>query len=275
MQSCSEPKIFMAFKTAIFSLRASSSAQNQPLAYQKASNTATNKTIDGTKLYVGMPLDTVSSCNSINHARAIAAGLKALKLLGVDGVELPVWWGVAEKARGKYEWSSYLAIVEMVKSLDLELHVSLCFHASKDPKLPLPEWVSLIGESDPSIYFTDKSGQQYKDCLSLGVDDVPVLDGMTPLEVYTEFLESFKSSFSPFIGSTITVEARSLQYSYVKKLSWLLMSEFLCTQGLTIGLGPDGELRYPSQRATECKSRWSRRVPMLRREYAQPAEAAC
>ncbi|KAG6432180.1 hypothetical protein SASPL_103754 [Salvia splendens] len=209
-------------RSAILSLRASSSAQNQPLVYQKASNTATNTTINGTKLYVGLPLDTVSSCNSINHARAIAAGLKALKLLGVDGVELPVWWGVAEQARGKYEWSSYLAIVEMVKSLDLELHVSLCFHASNDPKLPLPEWVSMIGESDPSIYFTDKSGQQYKDCLSLGVDDVPALDGMTPLEVYKEFLESFKSSFSPFMGSTIT--------------------------GLTIGLGPDGELRYPSHR---------------------------
>lgn len=153
----------------------------------------------------------------MNHARAIAAGLKALKLLGVDGVELPVWWGVAEKeAMGKYDWSSYLAIVEMVKSLDLELHVSLCFHASGDPKLPLPEWVSRIGELDPSIYFTDKSGKQYKDCLSLGVDDVPVLHGKTPLEVYKAFLESFKSLFSPFIGSTITVGSFTL-------MKWFLM----------------------------------------------------
>ncbi|XP_057771950.1 inactive beta-amylase 9 [Salvia miltiorrhiza] len=219
-------------RSQVLSLRASSSAQNQPLVYEKkASNITTNTTIDGTKLYVGLPLDTVSSCNSINHARAIAAGLKALKLLGVDGVELPVWWGVAEnEAMGKYDWSSYLAIVEVVKSLDLELHVSLCFHASGDAKLPLPAWVSRIGESDPSIYFTDKSGQQYKDCLSLGVDDLPVLDGKTPLQVYKAFLESFKASFSPFMGSTIT--------------------------GLTIGLGPDGELRYPShhQRAMGTSS---------------------
>ncbi|KAG6431147.1 hypothetical protein SASPL_109222 [Salvia splendens] len=219
------PRFLWPSRSAVLSLGASSSAQNQPLVYDKASDIATNISIDGTKLYVGLPLDTVSSCNSINHARAIAAGLKALKLLGVDGVELPVWWGVAEKeGRGNYTWSSYLAIVEMVKSLDLELHVSLCFHAYEDPKLPLPEWVSRIGKLNPSIYFTDKSGQQYKDCLSLGVDDVPVLDGKTPLEVYKEFLESFKSSFLPFMGSTIT--------------------------GLTIGLGPDGELRYPSQRAT-------------------------
>ncbi|KAH6808777.1 beta-amylase 3 [Perilla frutescens var. frutescens] len=215
-------------KSAILSLRASASAQNQPVVSEKASKIRGNKTIDGTKLFVGLPLDTVSNCNTVNHARAIAAGLKALKLLGVDGVELPVWWGVAEnEAMGKYEWAGYLAIVEMIKNLDLELHVSLCFHASGDQKIPLPQWVSRIGESDPSIFFMDRSGQQYKNCLSLGVDELPVLNGKTPLEVYKEFLKSFKSSFSPFMGSTIT--------------------------GLTVGLGPDGELRYPSHH-TPAKS---------------------
>lgn len=162
--------------------------------------------IDGVKLYVGLPLDTVSRCNTINHARAIAAGLKALKLLGVDGVELPVWWGIAEnEAMGKYNWSGYLAMVEMVEKLGLKLHISLCFHASEEAKIPLPEWVSRLGESEPSIYFTDRTGQQYKDCLSLAADDLPVLDGKTPLEVYQDFFENFKSSFSPFMGSSITV----------------------------------------------------------------------
>lgn len=178
--------------------------------------------IDGIRLYVGLPLDAVSDCNTVNHARAIAAGLKALKLLGVDGVELPVWWGIVEKeAMGKYDWSSYLALAEMVQKVGLKLHVSLCFHASEDPKISLPEWVSQIGESQPSIFFTDRSGQSYKECLSLAVDDLPVLDGKTPIEVYREFCESFKSSFSPFMDSTI--------------------------KGISISLGPDGELRYPSR----------------------------
>jgi len=163
--------------------------------------------VDGVRLFVGLPLDAVSyDCNSINHARAIAAGLKALKLLGVEGVELPIWWGIVEQeTMGKYDWSGYLAIAEMVQKVGLKLHVSLCFHGSKRPNIPLPKWVSKIGESQPSIFFTDKSGQHYKECLSLAVDDLPVLDGKTPVQVYQSFCESFKSSFSPFIGSTITV----------------------------------------------------------------------
>lgn len=157
-------------------------------------------------MYVGLPLDAVSTCNAVNHSRAIAAGLKALKLLGVEGVELPVWWGIVEKeTMGKFEWSGYLALAEMVQNAGLKLHVSLCFHASDQPKIPLPEWVSKIGESDPNIFFTDRHGQQYKDCISLSVDNLPVLNGKTPIQVYHEFCESFKSSFSNLMGSTISV----------------------------------------------------------------------
>jgi hypothetical protein len=151
-------------------------------------------------------LDAVSDCNTVNHARAIAAGLRALKLLGIDGVELPVWWGIVEKeSMGKYDWSGYLVLAEMIKNAGLKLHVSLCFHGSKQPKIPLPEWVSQIGDSEPSIYHADRSGNHYRECLSLAVDEVPVLNGKTPVQVYQEFCESFKSSFSHFFGSTITV----------------------------------------------------------------------
>ncbi|KAJ6989513.1 inactive beta-amylase 9-like [Populus alba x Populus x berolinensis] len=110
----------------------------------------------------------------------------------------------------------------MIQNAGLKLHVSLCFHGSKQPKIPLPEWVSRIGDSEPGIYHADRSGNHYRECLSLAVDEVPVLNGKTPVQVYQEFCESFKSSFSHFFGSTIT--------------------------GVTVGLGPDGELRYPSHR---------------------------
>ncbi|CAN4106198.1 unnamed protein product [Withania somnifera] len=204
-----------------FCFKSSGSSQAEPLLSKNVSSNEQPKPTDSVKLFVGLPLDAVSSTNTINHAKAIAAGLKALKLLGVDGIELPVWWGVAEKeTMGKYDWTGYLALAEMIQKLGLKLHVSLCFHASEEPKIPLPEWISRIGESDPSIFFKDGSAQNYKDCLSFAVTDVPVLDGKTPVQVCKEFCESFKTAFSPFMGTTIT--------------------------GISVGLGPEGELRYPS-----------------------------
>ncbi|XP_010245368.1 PREDICTED: inactive beta-amylase 9-like [Nelumbo nucifera] len=181
-----------------------------------------SKLEDELSLFVGLPLDAVSHSNTLNHVKAIGAGLKALKLLGVEGVEFPIWWGIAEKeARGKYDWSGYLELAEMVRDAGLKLRVSVCFHAAKQAKIELPGWVSKIGEAQPDIFFTDRSGRRYKECLSLAVDDLPVLDGKTPVQVYQEFLDSFKSSFSNLMGSTIV--------------------------DVSVSLGPDGELRYPSR----------------------------
>ncbi|KAJ4882522.1 Inactive beta-amylase 9 [Raphanus sativus] len=184
--------------------------------------TSNSRSLESVKLFVGLPLDTVSDCNNVNHLKAITAGLKALKLLGVEGIELLIFWGVVEKeAPGEYDWSGYLAVAEIVKKVGLKLHASLSFHGSKHPEINLPDWVAKIG----GIYFTDRYGKQYTDCLSFAVDDVPVLDGKTPMEVYGGFCESFKSAFSDYMGSTIT--------------------------GITLGLGPDGELKYPSHHQHE------------------------
>ncbi|XP_022760491.1 inactive beta-amylase 9-like [Durio zibethinus] len=215
---CFESQITRLRKAGLrFTVKA---VHSEPIIESKSSTTP--KSLDRLRLFVGLPLDAVSECNTVNHARAIAAGLKALKLLGVEGVELPVWWGVVEnEAMGKYDWSGYLTVAEMVQKVGLKLHVSLCFHASIQPKIPLPKWVMQIGKSQSSIFFTDRSGRYYQECLSLAVDDLAVLNGKTPIQVYQDFCESFKSAFSPFVGSTIT--------------------------GISMGLGPDGELRYPSR----------------------------
>ncbi|CAH9061686.1 unnamed protein product [Cuscuta epithymum] len=217
-------------KSACLNIKASAAALTEAVSADKVCGTRRSRPIDGLKLYVGMPVDAVSDSRTVNHARAIATGLKALKLLGVDGVELPIWWGVVEKeANGKYDWTGYLAVTEMIQKLGMKLHVSFCFHApSMEPKISLPNWVCRIGELDPSIFYTDRSGHQYKDCLSLAVDDLPVLDGKTPLQVYQGFLDSFKSAFSKFMDSTIT--------------------------GISIGFGPDGELRYPSHHDEASKT---------------------
>lgn len=191
----------------------------EPVLTSKPSSRS--KLVGGSRLFVGLPLDVVSDCNSVNHARAIAVGLKALKLLGVEGVEMPVWWGIVEKeTNGKYNWSSYLAVAEMVQKTGLKLQVSLNFHGSKQAKIPLPNWITKIGESQPDVFFADRLGKRYQECLSLAVDDLAILNWKTPIQVYQEFCESFKSTFSAYLGSTI--------------------------MGISMGLGPNGELRYPS-----------------------------
>ncbi|KAF3779552.1 Inactive beta-amylase 9 [Nymphaea thermarum] len=170
-------------------------------------------------LYVALPLDAVSDNTTLNHTKAIATGLKALKLLGVTGVSLPVWWGIVENEEaGKYNWSAYQSLAEIIRNAGLKLRVSICFHATSN--ISLPPWVIKIGESDPDIFFKDRAGKRYNNCLSLAADDLPVLAGRSPMQVYEQFLSEFKSSFSGFLGGTIT--------------------------DISVSLGPNGELRYPS-----------------------------
>ncbi|XP_074573496.1 inactive beta-amylase 9-like [Curcuma longa] len=167
-------------------------------------------------LFVGLPLDVVSDSNIVNHDKAIEAGLRALSLLGVHGVDLPISWGFASDNG----WSSYLAVAAMARDAGLRLRVSLNLHAHEHPNLPLPKFVSDAAHSDPDIFFTDLSRNRHHDCLSFAVDDLPVLGGRTPMEVYDEFFHNFRLAFSDFFDSTIT--------------------------DITVGLGPNGELRYPS-----------------------------
>ncbi|XP_047088430.1 inactive beta-amylase 9-like [Lolium rigidum] len=217
------------------------------------------------RLFVGLPADVVS-CDgaAVSRPRAIKAGLRALKLLGVDGVELPVSWAVVQPgSEERFEWTGYLAVAGLVRDAGLSLRVSLLTHgrgatlpdevvdASAEPvpdpvttasdtvagahttntesiadsgttlrDTALPGWVADALAADPDILFTDRSGNRRKECLSFAVDDLPVLAGKSPLQAYEAFFRSFADAFLDFLGSTVT--------------------------DVTVSLGPDGELRYPS-----------------------------
>jgi hypothetical protein len=41
------------------------------------------------------------------------------------------------------------------------------------------------------IFYTDKRGGRDHECLSLGCDHAPVLDGRTPLQTYADFIGEF------------------------------------------------------------------------------------
>ncbi|KAJ0977671.1 hypothetical protein J5N97_013145 [Dioscorea zingiberensis] len=179
------------------------------------------KRTEPVRLFVGLPLDSVSECSVVNHSKAIAAGLRALKLLGADGVELPVFWGVVQpESLDRFDWTGYLTLAHMVRDAGLLLRVSLHPYAHTFPGFPIPQWLESVSDSDPDLLFTDRSGRRRHGCLSFSVDELPVLSGKTPLQALETFFASFRDSFADLFGSVIT--------------------------DVMVGLGPDGELRYPS-----------------------------
>eukprot|EP00245_Coleochaete_scutata_P005899 TRINITY_DN19887_c0_g1_i1.p1 TRINITY_DN19887_c0_g1~~TRINITY_DN19887_c0_g1_i1.p1 ORF type:complete len:653 (-),score=88.43 TRINITY_DN19887_c0_g1_i1:1006-2964(-) len=185
-------------------------------------------------IYVMLPLDTVTIVNTLNHVKALQAGLRALKSIGVDGVMVDVWWGIVEKdGPQKYNWSAYMALVKMVNAAGLKLQAVMSFHGcggnvGDSFLVSLPYWVLQEAESNPDVLYTDKHGNRNGEYLSLGVDCLPLFSGRAPVQIYGDFMESFRSNFSEFLGDTI-VE-------------------------VSVGLGPAGELRYPSY--PEGDGRW-------------------
>ncbi|KAK3125950.1 hypothetical protein QOZ80_7BG0611820 [Eleusine coracana subsp. coracana] len=174
------------------------------------------------RLFVGLPIDAVTDGATVNSAAAVAAGIRAVRLLGADGVELPVFWSVAQpESPDRFNWAGYRAVADMVRAEGLSLRVSLRCHGSPGAAgVPtIPNWVKAAGADDPDIFFTDRSGVRH-DCLSFAIDDLPVLHGKSPLQLYQAFFRSFAVEFAEFFGSTIT--------------------------DVTIGLGANGVLRYPS-----------------------------
>lgn len=192
-------------------------------------------------------------------------GLYVPQAAGVEGVMVDVWWGIVEReAPGKYDFKAYKELFQIIQKSGLKIQAVMSFHAAGGNvgdtcKIPLPAWVLDVGERDPDIFFTDRSGVRNRESLSFGADDVPVLDGHTPIEVYQvcwaavgrqadtrafavahgkallclpvwpqRFMEHFCDEFEDMFGDTITE--------------------------ITVGMGPAGELRYPAY--PEGDGRW-------------------
>nr|WEV03867.1 beta-amylase 2 [Paeonia suffruticosa] len=153
--------------------------------------------------------------------------LRILKSVNVDGVMVDCWWGIVEaQAPQAYNWSGYKKLFQIVRDLKLKLQVVMSFHecggnVGDDVHIPLPQWVTEIGQNNPDIYFTDSEGRRNPECLSWGIDKERVLRGRTAVEVYFDYMRSFRVEFDEFFEDGIISE-------------------------IEVGLGPCGELRYPS-----------------------------
>lgn len=178
-------------------------------------------------VYVMLPLGVINMKCELTDPDGVLKQLRILKSINIDGVMVDCWWGIVE-AHGplEYNWNGYKRLFQIVKDLKLKLQVVMSFHECggnfrDDVCIPLPLWVAEIGRNNPDIYFTDKEGRRNSECLSWGIDKERVLKGRTAFEVYFDFMRSFRIEFDEFFEDGII--------SMIK-----------------IGLGPCGELRYPS-----------------------------
>lgn len=198
--------------------------------------------VRGVPVYVMLPLDTVwlvdrglSPCEPVLlREKAMEVGLEMLRAAGVEGVMVDVWWGIVEhEGPQRYDFSAYRRLFEQVASKGLKVQAVMSFHAAGGNvgdtcTIPLPPWVLDVGERNPDIFYTDRNGCRNLECLSLGCDAAPVLQGRSAVQAYADFVSAFADEFGPMFGDTITE--------------------------VTVGLGPAGELRYPAY--PEGDGRW-------------------
>ncbi|KAF3646729.1 Beta-amylase [Capsicum annuum] len=178
-------------------------------------------------VYVMLPLDVISVDNVFRDQDKCEKQFKELREAGVDGIMVDIWWGIVEgNGPGLYDWFAYRSLFQLVQKTGLKIQAIMSFHQcggniGDDVFIPLPKWVLAIGENNPDIFYTNRSGTRNKECLSLAVDNQPLFEGRTAVQIYSDYMRSFRENMSDFLeaGSIMDIE---------------------------VGLGPAGELRYPS-----------------------------
>ena len=112
-----------------------------------------------------------------------------LKMAGVDGVMVDVWWGIVEsKGSRHYDWRAYQSLFKLVTDFGLKIQAIMSFHkcggnVGDKVTIPIPGWVRAVREKHPYIFYTNRSGTVNDEYLSLGVDHLPLFEGRTPVQV--------------------------------------------------------------------------------------------
>ncbi|XP_017977560.1 PREDICTED: beta-amylase [Theobroma cacao] len=178
-------------------------------------------------IYVMLPLGIVSNDNVLLDKDGLKKQLLKLKEAGIDGVMSDVWWGIVESPGPKqYDWSAYRSLVELVKECGLKLQAIMSFHqcggnVGDEVYIPIPQWVLDIGETDPDIFYTNRAGNRNKEYLTLGVDHQAIFNGRTAIQIYSDYMKSFREVMLDLIEAGVIID-------------------------IEVGLGAAGELRYPS-----------------------------
>ncbi|CAA3014367.1 beta-amylase-like [Olea europaea subsp. europaea] len=169
-----------------------------------ASKTGSTNIANYVPLYVMLQLGVVTRENQFPDQEKLEKQLEVLKASGVDGVMVDVWWGIVE-AKGPEQ--AIMSFHQCGGNVGDAVYI------------PIPDWVLAVGEEDPDIFYTNRSGTRDKEYLSLGVDNLPLIGGRTAVQ--SKYVRHFESG-KP--GTVVDIE---------------------------VGLGPAGELRYPSYPETQ------------------------
>ncbi|KAI4334073.1 hypothetical protein L6164_018810 [Bauhinia variegata] len=191
-----------------------------------------NMLLNYVPIYVMLPLGVVNVDNVFEDPDGLRKQLQQLRAAGVDGIMVDVWWGIIEKKGPKqYEWDAYRSLFQVVKECDLKIQAIMSFHqcggnVGDVVNIPIPQWVRDKGESDPDIFYTNLSGTRNQEYLTIGVDHKPLFHGRTAIQIYSDYMKSFREKMSDFLESGVIID-------------------------IEVGLGPAGELRYPSYPQTQ------------------------
>ncbi|KAJ3670355.1 hypothetical protein LUZ60_010679 [Juncus effusus] len=154
-------------------------------------------------VYVMLPLDVISPENQLSKPDELRNQLNTLKKADVDGVMVDVWWGIVESNGPKsYDWSSYRQLFQIIQEEGLKLQAIMSFH----------QCGGNIG---------DGNSLRNVECLSVGVDSKPLFYGRTAIQMYSDYMKSFRENMEDFLEAGMITD-------------------------IEVGLGPAGELRYPS-----------------------------
>ncbi|KAK6947954.1 Glycoside hydrolase, family 14 [Dillenia turbinata] len=205
-----------------------------PYEFQHGFSSQNQRQRKGSPVFVTLPIDALSTSGQMKRQKAMAQSFRALSAAGVEGVIMEVWWGLVERDKPRvYNWQGYFDLVLLARRCGLKIRAVMAFHqcgsGPGDPYwIPLPQWVLEEMDKDPDLMY----GRRSTEYLSLGCDILPVLQGRSPVQAYSDFMRNFRDTFRPFLGVIIT--------------------------GIQVGMGPAGELRYPS--CPTQKLAWARRT---------------
>ncbi|GJY49383.1 beta-amylase 2 [Tanacetum coccineum] len=173
---------------------------SMPLLYFVAEVAPEERDFSGTShvpVYVMLPLGIINTECELVDSDDLKNKLRMLKSINVDGVMVDTWWGIV-KANDpqQYNWKGYRKLFEIVRELDLNVQVFvMSFNecgggkVGDDVHIPLPKWIMELGKENPDIYFTDREGRHNPESL---IDKERVLRGRTAVEVYFEYIRSFR-----------------------------------------------------------------------------------